>query len=696
MDRYYDALSRAAAHFGIEPEYTDTRGFTHTPSRDALEAILCDLGVPLNLPSRDPQPIEAYLDAEVLASWAQPLDPSVVVREDSSHIDLRIPESLAGESIKLEIQWEGGDLQHHWFSVQDLQTAERFEGGGQVFLRKRLPLPAAKRLGYHRLAVHSIAGAKPVLSAGCHFIVCPLSAKPWTERVAGVAVSLYGLRSNRNWGCGDFTDLTELVQRLAPAGVQFIALNPLHALANRLPFNVSPYLPQSAFFRNFIYIDVERAPGCRSEDIPAQQLAALRNSGFVDYEGVARLKEQALAAAFSCFLQSGGDSRFEAFCAEGGEILDRYALYCVLDEHLRRAYPGIWLWTEWPAEYQDPASPAVAHFREQHDTRVQYFKFLQWQIDCQTAQAQAAALAAGMKIGLYHDLALAVDRFGADLWGHRDFFVNGCRVGAPPDEFAPQGQDWGFPPPSREAHRRNGYRLFAESIRRTARDGGALRIDHVMRFYRLYWIPGHLPSTNGAYVRDFLDDLLGVLSLESVRHNFLVVGEDLGIVPDAIRKGLHDASVFGYRLLWFERSSDGAFLPPSEYPIGAVASTTTHDLPTLAGFWSGADIDARFKCNLIGEEQRDWQWAARRKDLERLEAGLKAAGFEGDPLGFVLSTPSLLAVINQEDLTGEAYQQNLPASTWQYPNWQRKMRIPIEDLDQLLPRLKELIQSSGR
>jgi 4-alpha-glucanotransferase len=301
---------------------------------------------------------------------------------------------------------------------------------------------------------------------------------------------------------------------------------------------------------------------------------------------------------------------------------------------------------------------------------------------------------------LYHDLALATDRFGADLWAHRDFFVSGCRVGAPPDDFSPKGQDWAFPPPNSDRHYQDGYRLFAESIRKNMRHGGALRIDHVMRFFRLYWIPDGSEATDGTYVGDRAEDLLRILALESVRQKIPIVGEDLGTVPDETREALHRFGILSYRLLYFERGPHGRFRTPAEYPREALVSVTTHDLPTLAGFWLGRDIEARRAAGMLpeessyrkmfeeraGEKQRildvlhelrllpDW-FPRSARDVPELTGELHNA-----IVGFLASTPSKLMVLNQEDLLKETEQQNLPGTTEQYPNWRRKMRCTVEEL----------------
>ncbi len=326
-------------------------------------------------------------------------------------------------------------------------------------------------------------------------------------------------------------------------------------------------------------------------------------------------------------------------------------------------------------------------------------QYIQWQIDIQLRAAQQRARERRRAIGLYHDLALATDRYGSDLWANRDFYVAGARVGSPPDDFSPEGQDWAFPPPNADRHREDGYRLFAESIRRNCRHGGALRIDHVMRFFRLFWIPEGADAAHGAYVRERWEDFVRVLALESVRNRVMVVGEDLGTVEPEVRKNLARFGVLSYRLFYFEKNGGGEFKKPGEYPRQALVSSTTHDLPTLAGFWIGADIEARRAAGMIDDAERQRQAEARAIEKQKMldalfELGLMAPDLPRQAadypeltgelhnavVGFLSRTPSELLAINQEDLTKEIDQQNLPGATWQYPNWGRKMRFSVEEL----------------
>ena len=653
------------ARYGIEPEYTDIWGIRHETPEAVARAILGSLG-----PFEDP---------------SRPLPSTIVVRQGSDAIPIRIPADRADASVKLDIQYEGGEVEHHWLRLPELQDLEKTEN----HIVKRFPLPNV-RLGYHRIRLYWVKEPELETFAEAGFIVCPARTYSFEGRAAGVAVSLYGLRSKRNWGCGDFTDLRAAIDAFAPAGVAFLALNPLHAIANREPYNTSPYLPQCSLYRNFIYLDVEKA-GTVSVD--AGVVERLRATEFIEYEAVAELKLGAMRRIFDGF---AGDPDFDRYVASEGAVLDRFAVYQALDEAMHRRDPKVWLWRDWPEAYRDPGSPEVAQFAREHRRDVEFYKFLQWHVDRQLAVVQAHALEKGMRIGLDHDLALATDRFGADLWAQRRFYAAGCRVGAPPDDFSPRGQDWGFPPPDRAAHRDDGYQLFAQLIRKTARHGGALRIDHVMRFFRLWWIPDGMPAAQGAYVRDYAEDLLGILALESVREKFIVIGEDLGTVTGEVRRALDQAGILSYRVLWFERHGDGAFRMPGKYPRQAAATTTTHDLATLAGFATGRDIEARRAAALIDDQAYRQQMEARSQEAARLQQALGEAGFENDPIGFLLSTPSELAIVNQEDLTGETEQQNLPGSTWQYPNWRRKMKVAVEDLGPLAEDLGRRIARSGR
>ena len=487
----------------------------------------------------------------------------------------------------------------------------------------------------------------------------------------------------------------------------------MHAIHNRKPYNTSPYLPNSVFYQNAIYLDIEAMEDFRlskrcqclwSQPSTRAELAALRASEFVEYERVHSIKMQFLKLCFLEFLpryraRTPRALEFQSFIDREGDLLDSFATYCALDEDLHRRDPNLWVWPDWPAAFQDPHSPETKAFQRKRARSILFYKYAQWQLDLQLAAAQQHARDIGLPIGLYHDLALATDRCGSDLWAHRSFYVAGCRVGSPPDDFSPQGQDWAFPPPDSQEHYAHSYRLFIESIRKTCRHGGALRIDHVMRFFRLYWIPDGSEATGGAYVRDRSDDLVRILALESVRQRVVMIGEDLGTVEPYIRETLARFGILSYRLLYFERN-DQSYKSPADYPVQALVSSTTHDLPTIAGFWANTDIEARRAAGIVDDAAYRAQLSSRliekqkmldalfREGLMPLRSSRHAieipelnADLHNAVIGFLASTPSILLVVNQEDLTKELSQQNLPGTTWQYPNWSRKMKFTVEQLD---------------
>ncbi|HWD00374.1 MAG TPA: 4-alpha-glucanotransferase [Candidatus Sulfopaludibacter sp.] len=710
-ESFEQQLERAASVCGIEPGFWDIWGRYHRTTTEALQTILAAKGMAAGTPAE----LENSLSERARSEWRRLLPPCVVAGETpSAEVPLSFPAESMGQRAHFTVRRESGETAQFDLNLWELPQTGHLEMDGRTWVRKSARLPIGLPLGYHDISV-TVGDA----TASTRYIVTPDRA--WSDphlgrggRIAGVSVSLYGVRSQRNWGCGDFRDLLDVIDWVADElGASFVGLNPLHAIHNRRPFNTSPYLPNCIFYQNFLYLDVEgmedyancgRARALRESPEIASEIAALRDSEFVEYERVAALKLRFLKVCFARFLRErrAGSARsreFDRFLAREGDLLEKFALYCALDEHLHRENPDLWIWPDWPAPYQDPDSAETVSFRQKHWRSVLFYQYLQWQIDLQLAEGQRHARDRKLSIGLYHDLALATDRFGSDLWAHRPFFVNGCRVGSPPDDFAPHGQDWGFPPPNAERHREDGYRLFADSIRRNCRHGGALRIDHVMRLFRLYWIPDQCDATAGAYVKELRDDFVRILALESFRNRVVVVGEDLGTVEPAVRETLARFGILSYRLFYFEKNERGEFRPNDTYPRQALVSSTTHDLPTLAGFWVGADIEARHAAGVLDDAGRGAQLASRQQEKQKMLDALFGLRLLADNLprqasaypdltgelhnaivGFLALTPSQILAINQEDLTKELSQQNLPGTTWQYQNWGRKMRFTIDQL----------------
>ena len=677
LPSFIELLDQAANTWGVEAEYWDIWGRRHVTPTETKQAILSALGVE----ATSAESLQLALEERAVREQSSALPPCLVTGQDRRPwaIDVNAPDDTP-----IEIRREDGRVDR--ISVRD----------------RRAPLPTDLGLGYHE----ATCGGESM-----RLIVAPERAYlPENLRAGGIAISLYGVRSARNWGAGDLTDLRAVIDWVADElRGSFVSLNPLHSIPNRRPYNTSPYLPASVFYQNLLYLDVESIPDYRTSrrarelrgrpEVEAE-IEALRASEFVEYERVQALKLRFLKLSFIQFRRSGGSAEFDRFREREGSLLERFALYCALDEWLHARNPDLWIWPEWPQALRDPDSAETRAFRNKHWRSVLFYQYVQWRLSEQLMAAQDYAIARGLPVGIYHDLALATDRCGGDLWAHRPFYVAGCRVGSPPDDFAPRGQDWAFPPPNADVHRDAGYRLFAESIRKICRYGGALRIDHVMRFFRLYWIPDGLDATAGAYVRDHAEDLIRIVALESVRNRVIVVGEDLGTVEPHVRETLEKFGILSYRLLFFEKKDSSAFRSPGEYPRQALVATTTHDLPTIAGFWTGADIEVRRETGIIPDAEtycRQVEERAREKQkmLDALiEARLLPETFPSRAadipeligelhnavIGFLSITPSQLLVVNQEDLTKEVAQQNMPATTWQYPNWGRKMKFTVEQL----------------
>jgi (1->4)-alpha-D-glucan 1-alpha-D-glucosylmutase len=482
-------------------------------------------------------------------------------------------------------------------------------------------------------------------------------------RIWGFAVQLYGLRSKRNWGIGDFADLRTLVELAAARGAGIVGVNPLHATHG------SPYSPSSRLALNYLYLDLTAVPQY-ARSAAAQRLVAtkafqrkleqLRRAPLVNHAGVAVLKTHVLNLVFRDAKPSVGEPT-------------TYAIY----EALREEHGGGW--ERWPREYRDPDSRAVRKFAKRHARRIAYHDWVQASARDQLAAVQRRALELGMPVGLYVDLALGADRGGAEVWADQASYALDATCGAPPDEFNTKGQDWGLPPYSPRALRASGYRPFRELLRANMPTGGALRMDHVMALSRLYWIPRGAKPDRGGYVHYPVDDLLAVLAEESRVRRCLVVGEDLGTVSAELRTKLHEAGLLSYRPLYFEKTADGELSLPSAYPRDALVCVSTHDLPTWKGYWAEHDLDWRDKVGLTADRQKER--ALRRSELAKLERALERAGLDRSARSahlYIARTPCKIAVVQPEDMLEVLEQANLPGTVAEHPNWRRKLPLALE------------------
>ena len=711
-----DLLDQLSARCGILPEYTDNWGRAHPTSAATQCALLAAMGV------------AAQTEAEIAASladierraWTRPLPPVQVVRELARphRIALALPADRAALACRWRLHRESGVEDIGVFLPAELQETGRAEIDGCSYVRREFTLDLALEPGYHRFVVECVEGDG--LGGEMAFIVAPAvcympPAIQGAGRVWGFAAQLYGVRSERNWGIGDFGDLRRMLEYCKEAGAGTVLLNPLHALFADAPEHAAPYSPSSRVYLNYLYLEVEaiadfaecaEAQARVHEPAFQAQLRALRAADQVDYRGVAALKATLLDPLYAHFrarhLDAGSERAraFRAFQAQHGASLRQHALFEALQEHFRARDSTTWGWPVWPEAYRDPHAEAVTVFCEAHLERVEYFEYLQWQAALQLGAAGTRSWELALGIGIMLDLAIGVAEGGAATWTRPELYALAASVGAPPDENITLGQNWGLPPWIPQQLADLAYAPFIELLRANMRDAGALRLDHVMGLQRQFWIARGQTIAEGAYVAYPIDDLLGILALESQRNRCLVVGEDLGTVPDSVRQALQPMAVLSTRLLYSERQDDGQLPPPYAWPVQAAVGVTTHDLPTLAGFWQGLDLDLRAQLQLFADtESRNHQVVARSEDCAKLllaleSEGLLPAGGGLQPVSFPEMTaelaaamytylaraPSRLLLVQMEDGFGVREQPNLPGVVApSYPCWRLKLPLNMEE-----------------
>jgi 4-alpha-glucanotransferase len=518
-------------------------------------------------------------------------------------------------------------------------------------------LPLDLPLGYHEFRGHRTE--QPT-----HVIAAPQFCAAPPKHIWGWAVQLYATRSQQSWGIGDLADLRRLAAWSKGQGAGCMLINPLNATTPTVHQQPSPYSPTSRRFRNPLYLRIDEIPGAAEalgDDLKrftddGRKLNALPR---IERDKVFALKQSACETIWARFRNVAG---FGHFRAEQGRSLDEFAIYCVLAEK----YGGDW--RNWPVEYRRCDSPAVKAFAREQQNRVMYYAWLQWLLDEQLARASREQ-------AIVQDLPIGFDAGGADAWAWQDLLAKGVSVGAPPDAYAADGQDWGLPPLVPHKLRACGYRPFVETIRATLRHAGGLRIDHVMGLFRLFWIPRGMGPKLGTYVRYRADELLAILALESQRAGAFVVGEDLGTVEPGVREALAAHKILSYRVVWFEDQ------PPEEYPKMAMVAAATHDLPTIAGLWTGSDLKSQEK---TGQPTSLETTAEMRSRLAR------AAGVEnGAPVEQVIErtyaalarSPSAIVTAMLEDALAVEDRINMPGTVDQWPNWSLPLPGGVEAVE---------------
>ncbi|WUT63826.1 4-alpha-glucanotransferase [Streptomyces sp. NBC_00683] len=689
-------LSRLAALHGVATSFSPSADVTVSVPDDTVKAVLAALGVDAATPAG----VGRSLVAAESAAASRLLPPTVVTWAGEP-----LPPALAalppGVTLTIEPESEPGSTEAPPPLRMKVPAAVAAPRAGNA---PRTPSWWSEPpLGVHRLTVR----APDHRYATATLVVAPDRVPQPPARTHGFLVQLYSLLSARSWGMGDLADLADLAAwsgRTLQAG--FVQVNPLHAAVPGRPTDPSPYRPSSRRFPDPVHLHIESVPeyGHVSERATLDDLrqdaaslceAVLNKGALIDRDAVWELKKQALELIVQVPLTPGRRAAYCDFLAEQGQALEDHALWCALAEvHGSN-------WRGWPEGLRDPRSPQSARARTDLLERVDFHCRLAWLTDTQLAAAQSAARDSGMAVGIVHDLAVGVHPDGADAWAQQDAFAHGMSVGAPPDAFNAHGQDWGLPPWRPDALAASGYAPYRGLLRGLLAHAGALRIDHVMGLFRLWWVPEGSPPTEGTYVSHDAEAMLAVLVLEAHRAGAVVIGEDLGTVEPGVREALARRGVLGTSVLWFERDWDGTRrpLPPERWRRDCVATATTHDLPSTAARLTGEHVTLRHRLGLLtrpleqelAEDATDTaEWLAYLARLRLLPEG------DGDEEAavravhrFLLLTPARMAGVWLPDTVGDRRPQNLPGTWDQYPNW----RLPIADAEGHPVTLEEIAAS---
>jgi 4-alpha-glucanotransferase len=680
-------LHRIARKAGIATRWEDFRGDPHEVAPDTLRRLLSALDLPCDTTDDIAESGQRLAGAERTGAL-----PPMITADAGAPVALHA--ALASPGTAYAIELEGGG---------------RLQGRLEPLDADGASLPAIEAPGYHRLRLgdsETLLAVAPRRCPGVQDVCGRVARKPWA-----LATQLYGLVRPGDGGIGTYGALADLVTRVARQGAAALAVSPVHAMFSAEPAHRSPYSPSSRLLLNVLHIDPGEAFGALAAAARETlglggTVARLEAMPLIDWRQAGAARLAVLRHLFEHVLDRDEalQASFQSWRDAAGTTVEDHARFEALHAHFLAS--GTWSWRNWPASYRDPRSAAVAEFAREHRTTVRFHAFAQWLAARGLGGAQAQALAAGMPIGLITDLAIGSDPNGSHVWSRQHETLVGASIGAPPDPLAMQGQAWGLASLSPTAMRDTGFSAFIELLRANMAHAGGVRIDHVMGLKRLWLVPDGASPLDGAYLEYPCADLLRLVALEAHRHRCVVIGEDLGTVPAGFGDTLADRGVLGMGVLWFERDSDGGFLPAARWRQQAIAMTTTHDLPTAAGWWLGRDIEVRAGLGLDAEEALASQRAQRERERVAIWAAVHDGGagaahdsdshadrplpcpasgataeFVDAAVAHVGRTPAALAVVPLEDILGITDAPNVPGTTDEQPNWRR--RLPA-DLDTLL------------
>ncbi|MDT5007547.1 MAG: 4-alpha-glucanotransferase [Mycobacterium sp.] len=684
------SLGELARRYGVATEYEDWTGRHVDVPETTLVSVLAALGVPAA--TEDDR--AAALDTHDRDYWSRALPPTIVARADSdSSFWVHVTH---GDPVGLWIRLEDGSVRAGMRQLEN--HTPPYDLGDKLIGEASFELPDDLPLGYHRLYIQ--AGST---ESSTTLIVVPakleMPPRLGAKRTWGLATQLYSVQSERSWGVGDLTDLTDLaVWSGACYGAGYILVNPLHAAAPVAPMEPSPYLPTSRRYINPLYLRPEAIPEfaevrqrgrIRRTRLAVQENA--RRTELIDRDAAWAAKRDVLESVYRVKRSAGRQVAYEAYREREGGSLDDFAVWCALAE---RHGPD---WHRWPKKFSGPARSGVAEFAAKHAETVDFHRWLQWQLDDQLATAQSTAVRAGMELGIMHDLAVGVDPNGADAWAMQDVLALGVTAGAPPDEFNQLGQDWSQPPWRPDQLVEQGYRPFRAMVNAILRHGSGVRVDHIIGMFRLWWIPKGALPTDGTYVRYDHEAMIGILALEAHRAEAVVVGEDLGTVEPWVRDYLARRGLLGTSILWFEldRDGDGGPLQAQQWREFCLSSVTTHDLPPTAGYLAGEHVRLRDELGLLTRPV-DEELADDRAEQAAWVTELRRVGLLGEKPGvdetvlalyrYLGRTPSRLLGLSLADAVGEMRTQNQPGTDDEYPNWRIPLggpdgrRLPLEEV----------------
>ncbi len=720
FEQLIDELSKLC---GIIPEYWDIFGNRYLTSFETKKAILRAMGLRID----SIEDLNEEIKRLSLRPWNIFIEPVYVIslNNQPSRIPVYIPINQNEEKdiyISMTIVDENGNRDDFIFTFDKILISDEKWIENNRYLKIEISDRYKRDIGYYNIHITCTIRSKGQTIKGISKLIitpdsCYIPKELEDNKTWGLSINLNSLRSSNNWGIGDFSDLKKIIPWLRGLKGSFVGINPLHCISNEKPFGISPYSPISKLYKNLIYLDIEAIEeyrellkmGLIDKTYIITKLNEIRNSNLVDHKKIALLKKMVLKQCFDLFYEKynqndkGTDAntlerinRFKQYIKDEGGYLDTFATYMAISKRLGIQDSELYSWQNWPEQYHNPLSQAVEEFKRENEKEITFYKYIQWLIDEQLYDIFKETLSLQMPLGIYHDLAIGSIRGGSDEWMAQDLFAKQVSIGAPPDDFNLKGQDWGLPPLIPERLRGNGYDFFIQTLRKNMKYFGALRIDHALGLFRLYWIPKGMTASEGAYVEYPSEDLLRIIALESVRNRTLIIAEDLGTIGEGVRESLLKFRMLSYRLLYFERNyPEQSFLLPDKYPETALCAVTTHDLPTIYGWWIKRDIEIKKGLGIITvEDLYKKSISDREKDKKLLIAAIRSLGIITDEsitselskelclaiYEYLAATPCKLLSVSLDDAIGVIDQHNLPGTINEYPNWSQKYPATIEEI----------------